>query len=110
MVVYALACKLETNSACLSILFDRFGDEELERIRSSLERIGAARTLADLGELQALFQDSLAAGSDRLDAAELVQEQSNARGIDGRSEAHVEEMEKKLLQFCEAHLEELAAG
>jgi hypothetical protein len=110
VVVYGYACILETNSACLSILFDRFNDHELAKIMSALESIGATSTLADFRELQTAFARAVGKGQERFDAAELVAEQAQTRGIHGRSDAHVQEMEHKLEEFCKEHLEELAAG
>lgn len=86
VVVYGFACILETNSAGLSILFDRFDDDELRKLDASLERIGATRTLAALRAMR------------RLGAAKL----------DAQSQVYVAEMEQRLLAFCKAHLPELA--
>jgi hypothetical protein len=107
VVVYAFPCILETGSGGLSILLDRFDDDELARITSSLKSIGANRTLADLQQLRAALQQGVAAGQDRIDAAELVARESG-KGIDQQADAHVREMEEKLLEFCRGHLEELA--
>jgi hypothetical protein len=109
-VVYGFACILEANSAGLSILFDRFEDDELEKIRSSLEAIGAIRTLADFRQLQGVFASAVAGGRDRLDASEWMAVQPESQRIDRESEAHVREMEQKLLEFCKTHVDELAAG
>jgi hypothetical protein len=110
VVVYGFACILETSSACLSILFDRFDDDELAKIVAALESIGATSTLRDLRELQVVFARAVGKGHARLDAADRVARQARTRGVDGRSEAHGREMEQKLLEFCKQHLEELAAG
>ena len=108
VVVYGFACLLEANSAGLSILFDRFEDDELEQIGSSLEAIGALQTLAAFRKLQRAFASAVAGGRDRLDAAEWVAARSDSRRIDRDARAHVTEMEQKLLAFCKAHLEQLA--
>ena len=110
VLVYTYACILETNSAGLSILFDRFDDDELRTIHSSLESIGALGTLVALQELQKIFDERIVAGDDRLTASEFVNERPEARRIDREYEAQSKEMTHKLLEFCEKHLEELAAG
>jgi hypothetical protein len=110
VVVYGYACILETNSAGLSILLDRFDDVELGRFDRSLESIGAKQTLADLRRLAVLFRGAISEGQDRLRAAETVGQSTEAQRIDRAAEAHVREMETLLLDFCKTHLEELAAG
>jgi len=110
VVVYGFACILETSSSGLSILFDRFDDDELAKITAALESIGATSTLRDLRELQAVFARAVRKGRDRFDASELAAGHSERRGIDGKSEAHAQEMQDRLLQFCKEHLEELAAS
>ncbi|HEX7337246.1 MAG TPA: hypothetical protein VF252_08565 [Gemmatimonadales bacterium] len=109
VVVHAFACILETGSAGLSVLVDRFEDDELAKIISSLEAIGARATLADLRQLRAALQRAVQAGQNRLDAAELVAEGPGKR-IDRHAELHVREMGERLLEFCRTRLEELAAG
>jgi hypothetical protein len=110
VVVYGFACLLETSSAGLSILFDRFDDDELAKIMAALESVGATSTLRDLRELQAVFARAVGEGRARFDASELAAGHSATRGIDGKSEAHAQEMQDRLLEFCKEHLEELAAG
>ena len=89
VVVYGHACILETNSAGLSIVFDRFDAKERARIARALKQIGAVKTLKDFEILRA--------------------RRSAARLIDRKSDAHVREMESKLLAFCRKHVDELAA-
>ena len=91
VVVHAFACILETDSAGLSILFDRFDEDELRRVHASLESIGATRTLTALRKLEKARPPG-------------------AQRIDRQSGIQVEEMQQKLLVFCKAHVEELAAG
>ena len=109
VVVHAFACILETGSGRLSIVLDRFDDDELDRISSSPEIIGATRTLAHLQRLRSALPRASAAGQTRLDAVEFVAGQSGTKLIDRDADVHVREMEKKLLDFCRGHLEELAA-
>lgn len=109
VVVYGFACLLEVSSAGLSILFDRFEEDELERIGASLEAIGALQTLAAFGKLQRAFVSAVAGGRDRLDAAEWIAARADSRRIDRDAKAHATEIEQKLLAFCKAHLDQLAA-
>ncbi len=109
VVVYGYACILETNSAGLSILFERFDDAELEKVRRSLEAIGAVRTLAALSGLLESFASAIAGGKSRLDACEWLSAQSIPQRVDQESETHVSEMEGKLVAFCRARAEELAS-
>ena len=62
VVVWAFACLLETNSAGLSVVFDRFDESELERIAEALAAVGASRTLADLRAMQAFVGQGVASG------------------------------------------------
>ena len=110
VVVYAYACILEVNSAGLSILFDRFEDDELARCRAALEAIGAERTQADFRTLHALYAHALAEGKDRFSASEWVVEHPDARQIDRQSDLHVSEMESALLTYCGRHAEDIAAS
>lgn len=110
VIVYAYACILEVNSAGLSILFDRFEDDELAKCRAALEAIGAERTQADLRTLHALFVQALAEGRDRFAASEWVVEHPDTRSIDRQSDIHVSELESALLAYCDRHMEEIAAG
>ena len=109
VVVYGFACLLEASSAGLSILFDRFDDDELERIGSSLEAIGALQTLAAFRKLQRAFVSAVVGGRDRFDAAEWIAARPESRRIDRDAKAHSTEIEEKLLAFCKAHVEQLAA-
>ena len=110
VVVFAYACILETGSSGLSILFDRFEEEELEKIDGALESIGAKRTLGDFRSLSAAFQEAIADGEDRGDAAERLVAQADAQRIDRGAEGHVQEMKERLLDFCNRNIEALAAG
>ena len=110
VVVYGFACILETSSAGLSILFDRFDDDELGRIRGSLESIGATRTLTALRKLEKAFERALGKGKAREDAADSLTLLPDAQRVDRQSADHVDEMQRKLLEFCKAHVRELAAG
>ena len=95
VVVYAYACILETNSAGLSILFDRFSRAERRSMASALAAIKATATLRALRSLERAF------------AREKAPE---TRSVDRQSDKLVAEMEAGLLRFCEAHVVELAAG
>ena len=110
VVVYAYACILEVNSAGLSILFDRFEDDELARCQAAFEAIGAERTQADFRTLHALYAHALAKGKDRLAASEWVVEHPDARLIDRQSDMYVNELESALLAYCDRHAEDIAAG
>ena len=89
--VYGFACMLETSSAGLSIVFDRFDAAELRKIGSSLEHIGATRTLTAFRRLQKSFERA-------------------AHKVDEQSRAYADEMEQKLLALAKAHVQDLAAG
>ena len=95
VVVFGYACILETNSAGLSVLFDRFDADELRKIDASFKSMGATRTLAALRAMRRLFDQARAKA---------------ARELDRESQVYVREMEQKLLGYCKAHLPELAAG
>ena len=110
VVMWAFACLLETNSAGLSILLDRFTGPELGRMEKALDTIGAKRTLADLRKLRQAFVAARHSGQSRDDAAEAVDRGALGRASARAREAHVREMEDRLLSFCKAHVAELAAG
>ena len=95
VVVYAHACVLETNSAGLSILFDRFSRAERRSMASALAAIKATATLRALRSLERAFARKKA---------------PETGSVDRRSDKLVAEMEARLLRFCEANVEELAAG
>ena len=90
VVARAFACLLETDSAGLSILFDRFTARERKQLRASLEQIGATRTVAAFDRIA------------RADA-------TARRRIDRSRAGHVAEIESKLLRYCREHVEALAA-
>lgn len=92
---WGYACVLETSSGGLSILLDRFAEDELDRIEQALKTIGATATLADLRAARKAF----AKGAE-----------SEISRFDRRHDAHVQEMEEKLLAFCRAHPDDLAAA
>ena len=104
---FAFACLLETRSATLTILFDRFEDDELARIEQSLDAIQASRTLADFRKLKRAFDDAVASGQDRFDASDAVASRADLAAIGRRHKAQVAEMERRLLAYCRAHLREL---
>jgi hypothetical protein len=108
VVVWVYACILETNSAGLSIVFDRFDDEEVAIMANGLEAIGAERTLSDLRALQAALARAVGLGRTRREAADEIATMAEGRG--GRSNAQVDEMEQQLLAFCRAHVESLAVS
>ena len=110
VVVWVYACILETNSAGLSILFDRFTPREISRFERALREIGSTRTAADLPTLRESVEQAVDDGLSRLDASESVHESPLGRAIAKRTERQVGEMEAKLLAYCVAHLNELAAG
>jgi len=104
---YACACILETNSAELPILFDRYEDADLRRIENALEAIHATQTLEDYRTLKQAFDAAIAAGSDRLDASDAVARRPELAVLGRRYKAHVAEMERQLISFCRAHVGEL---
>jgi hypothetical protein len=108
VVVYGFACILETNSAGLSIVFDRFDDDEIGKMELSLEKMGATKTLEAFRTLDAAFRQLLAEGEERLDAGDRLVGAPETRRIDGACEAHVAEMEASLLRFCKDNVEALA--
>ena len=110
VVVYAYACVLEVTSAGLSILFDRFDDDELAKCESAIEAIGATGALADFRTLQTMFRTAIADGKDRFAASEWLTEQSEARAIDRNHDRHANELERRLLDFCRSHADDIAAG
>ena len=109
VVASALACIQETRSSGLSILFDRFDDDELEKIDHSLESIGAERPLAEFRKLAEAFQRAIANDEDRQDAAERLVAEADSQRIDRASESLVQEMEEKLLAYCQRNVEALAS-
>jgi len=104
---WAYACILETFSAQLSILFDRFDAEERARIAAALEEIGAAKTLADFRSLAVVFDAGVTAGLDPGDASDLLREDQASAAIGRRYQEHVKEMEGALLEFCRRRLDDL---
>jgi hypothetical protein len=110
VVVHAYACVLEVDSAGLSILFDRFDDDELARCQSALDAIGATGALTDFRTLHTMFRSALASGKDRVAASEWLTEQSEAKAIDRNHEMHAKELERRLLDYCAGHVDEIAAA
>jgi hypothetical protein len=110
VVVWAHACILETSSAGLTILFDRFTLPEIGRIERALVRIGAARTASDLKGLRTVFERAVDGGRPALDAADDLNESELGKTMDKAYRAHVQEMETKLLAYCAQHAQELAGG
>jgi 2-keto-4-pentenoate hydratase/2-oxohepta-3-ene-1,7-dioic acid hydratase in catechol pathway len=104
---WAYACILETHSAHLSILFERFDGAERAQIAQALEQIGASQTLADLRALGAVFDAGVAAGLDPADASELLTEDRASVAIGRRYQEHVKEMEAALLDFCRRRVDDL---
>jgi hypothetical protein len=101
------ACILETNSAELLILFDRYDDEYLRDIEDALEAIQATRTLEDYRRLKQAFDAAVASGLDRLDASDAVASTAELAVRGRQYQAHVAEMEQQLTSFCRAHVREL---
>ena len=110
VVVYGMASILEINSAGMSILFERFDEHELAKIRDALEAIGASATVRDFRALEGMFATALSSGRSRDDAAEWLSAEPDALAIDRRSDSHAAEVEQALLKYCRAHVDELAAG
>lgn len=110
VVIYAHACLLETNAAGLSIVFDRFDPEELDRIGAALKAIKASKSLTAFRQLRRLLSSEIKAGRNAIDAGEWMAAKPAVRRIDKGSDALVEEMERQLLAFCRSHIDELAAG
>src|SRR5687768_5440322 len=61
-VVLAYACILEASSAGLSIVLERFDDDELDQMEAVLEALGAEATLADLRRLRAAVSPASGSG------------------------------------------------
>jgi hypothetical protein len=110
IVVWVYACILETNSAGLTILFDRYTPPEITKMERALVESGAAGTAADLRTLRQELETAVDGGMTREDAIELLQESKVARAIDRAHEAHVQEMETRLWEYCAKHDEKLTAG
>jgi hypothetical protein len=110
VVVWAYACILETSSAGLTILFERFTPPEIVKIERALAAIGAAQTAADLRILRHDFEKAVDAGSSREDASDALSGSATGRTIDRKCELQVQEMEARLLAYCAEHERELAAG
>src|SRR5262245_53324701 len=96
---FAYACILETNSATLAILFDRFTRSQLERTEKVLKKIGAIATLADFRALKGRFDQSIAKGMPSSEASAALDERKELRAIARKSAAHTSEMEERLLAF-----------
>jgi hypothetical protein len=110
VVVWAYACILETSSAGLTILFERFTPPEILKIERALAAIGAAQTAADLRTLRQAFENAVDAGSSREDASDGLHESAAGRAINRKYERQAQEMEARLLAYCAEHERELAAG
>ena len=110
VVVFAFACILETNSAGLAILFDRFDASEVEHIANALSAIGANDTLSALRVMQAAVAEGEASGLSRLDASEALYDRAEIKELKRKNASHVAEMERCLLEYCRTHLERLAEG
>lgn len=110
VLTYVYACVLEANSTGLSTLFDRFEDSELQRIRAALVAVEAVRTLEAFDLFNDAFTKAIAEGKDRLDASEEIAEQPQLRSLNLEYEQHCEEMERKLLEYCRAHIDQLAGA
>ncbi len=104
---HAFACLLETHSAGLPILFDRFEEDDLRRVEAALAAIEATRTLADYRTLKAAFDAAVASGMDPLDASEAIAEKPELKRIGRGHKMHVAELERQLLAFGQAHVEQL---
>jgi hypothetical protein len=104
---WAFACILETNSAELPILFDRYDDTQLRAVEDALEAIGAARTLEDYRTLKRAFDAALASGLDRPDASDAIAKRPELSALGRRYKDHAAEMEERLIAFCRAHVDEL---
>jgi hypothetical protein len=57
-----------------------------------------------------MFRTALADGKDRFAASEWRTEQSDAQAIDRNHDTHTNELERRSLDFCKSHAEEIAAG
>jgi hypothetical protein len=104
---WAFACILETNSAGLPILFDRFEDEELDRVQAALGAIEAKQTLADIRRLRQAFEKATGKGMDRLEASDAIANDPKLKPIARAHAAQVEEMERQLIAFSKAHVRDL---
>jgi hypothetical protein len=108
VVVWVHACILETNSAGLSILVDRFNRKEIARIDRALDTIGATVTRKALAQILARVERGLASGKTWTDASDAAHQRSPS--IARKSGQYVTEMERCLLTYCQDHVEKLAAG
>jgi hypothetical protein len=104
---WAFACVLETHSAELPILFDRYVDDDLRHIEEALEAIQATATLEDYRILKRAFDAAVSSGLDRLDASDAVANAPELAPVARRYKAHVAEMERQLVGFCRARVGEL---
>ncbi|NJN64876.1 MAG: hypothetical protein HC882_08325 [Acidobacteria bacterium] len=108
VLVYGYAFILETSSGGLSIVFDRFDDDELARLGHALDAIHAPRAVAAFRSLEAVFRDALRSGADRFEAADTAAARASESGIDDESESFADEVEAALVEYCKAHLDDLA--
>ena len=108
VVVWAFGCLLETNSATLTMLFDRFAPAEIAKIERALDAIGAVNTGRDLKSLREALAALMDSGVRRSDASDQLDSSPPAKAIKRRSDVHVQEIERHLLAYCRAHVRELA--
>ncbi len=108
VVVFVFAAILDTNSAGLYILLDRYDSDELNIICKGLQTVGATETLTDLQALRRAFGNAVASGLDQFQASDQVAESEMGRALSNKTELHVGEMESKLLKYCRDNVEILA--
>ena len=102
----AHAFMLETYSATMSILFDRFDRSELDEMTEALATVGAERTLADWRVVRASFDRRVEGGSDPYDASLELGEDPALRPLLSGFAEQADEIRERLLAY-EAHWDEL---
>lgn len=99
--------RLEVYSATMSILFDRFEDDELDDMEDALALIGATATLAEWRSVRAAFDALVADGADRFDASETLDASPAAKPVLRRFAEQAAEVEGKLVEFARANWPDL---
>lgn len=107
---YAHAFMLETYSATMSILFDRFEDDELDEMERGLELIGASQTLEDWREVRGAFDALVERGLDRFDASERIDGSGELQPILKRSADQAADVEARLLDFAKRNWSRLTGA
>jgi hypothetical protein len=99
----AHAFMLETFSARMSMLFDRYEDDELDKMEAGLAAIGASEALADWRVVRAGFNETVAGGMDRYDASEEIDSRAELDPVLSRFAEHADEIEARLVAYAKAN-------